>query len=351
MAVVGGGVFGTTISWTLAKNGFKVDLFEKKDDIFLGASGINQYRAHRGYHYPRSIETILTCIKGEQEFRKVYKDSLLSDNIENYYCIAKEGSLVSSQHCMDVWDKCGLDYIEMLPQTVRRSMLSASFKVKENIFDHTKLRSLIWEKLKRYNVNVLLNSEVKYDHLKEYDFVIVATYVDNNSFLDDVPLSKKPYQFEVCEKLVLKLPLEFTNLSVVIIDGPFMCVDPFGETGNFVMGNVKHAILDREIGTSISIKDKYRQVLNKGVVKNPPFTNFKKMIDSASQYFKGIQKAEHLGSMFTIRTVLPFRDHDDARPTTVEQINDRLITVFSGKIPTCINAANEVLHIIKTQTS
>ena len=30
IAVVGGGVFGTTISWYLAKNGFQIDLYLKK---------------------------------------------------------------------------------------------------------------------------------------------------------------------------------------------------------------------------------------------------------------------------------------------------------------------------------
>ncbi len=49
--------------------------------------------------------------------------------------------------------------------------------------------------------------------------------------------------------------------------------------------------------------------------------------------------------MFTIRTVLPYHDHDDARPTIVEQFGDNIVTIFSGKIPTCVDAANRVLHI------
>ena len=78
IAVVGGGVFGTTISWKLAEMGQKVDLFEKNKDIFMAASGINQYRIHRGYHYPRSLETVLTCIEGRKTifyhlFRSCYR--------------------------------------------------------------------------------------------------------------------------------------------------------------------------------------------------------------------------------------------------------------------------------------
>ena len=56
IAVVGGGEFGTTISWKLSEQGYSGS-FEKDDDIFKSASGINQYRIHKGYH-PRSVETV-----------------------------------------------------------------------------------------------------------------------------------------------------------------------------------------------------------------------------------------------------------------------------------------------------
>lgn len=48
-----------------------------------------------------------------------------------------------------------------------------------------------------------------------------------------------------------------------------------------------------------------------------------------------------------IRTVLPKREHDDARPTLVERIDERTVSLFSGKIPTCIDAANEVLKLLE----
>ncbi|SVC53233.1 uncharacterized protein METZ01_LOCUS306087 [marine metagenome] len=348
IAVVGGGIFGTSVGWLLAKNGYNVDLFEKESDIFRAASGINQYRLHRGYHYPRSIETILTCLNGEQEFKSVYPDSILDGGIEHYYCVANKGSFVTPEQCMKVWDNCNLGYEISTPNIINNSVLGKSFRVKECLFDPEKLKELVWERLKKYRVNVVLNKKVNYDELSGYDLVVIATYSNNNSFLDEFPLSKRTYQFEICEKLVLKLPEEFNNMSVVIIDGPFMCIDPFGTTGYHCMGNVIHAIHDSSVGESIVISDKYHQVLNKGVIKDPPFTNYNKFIESASEYFVGIELAEHIGSMFTIRTVLPFREHDDARPTIVEKINDKLVSMFSGKIPTCIDSANEVLHIVNS---
>ena len=55
--VVGAGVFGLTSAIALSHNGYDVIVREKEDDLMKGASSINQYRLHKGYHYPRSIET------------------------------------------------------------------------------------------------------------------------------------------------------------------------------------------------------------------------------------------------------------------------------------------------------
>ena len=51
--------------------------------------------------------------------------------------------------------------------------------------------------------------------------------------------------------------------------------------------------------------------------------------------------------MFTFRTVLPNKDNDDARPTLVEKIDDKMFNLFSGKIGTCVDAAKEVMKKIK----
>ena len=55
--VVGGGIFGSTAAIGVSNNGYNVKLTEKLDDVMKGASDINQYRLHKGYHYPRSNET------------------------------------------------------------------------------------------------------------------------------------------------------------------------------------------------------------------------------------------------------------------------------------------------------
>ena len=70
IAVIGAGIFGSTVAVKLAEAGFGVDLYEKEGDILQAASGINQYRLHRGYHYPRSKETALSSKKPRSRFAK-----------------------------------------------------------------------------------------------------------------------------------------------------------------------------------------------------------------------------------------------------------------------------------------
>ena len=130
------------------------------------------------------------------------------------------------------------------------------------------------------------------------------------------------------------------------MDGPFMCIDPYGDTGLHVMGNVVHAIHSTNIGKFPEYDSKFDELLNKGMVKNPSVTNIDKFMETARKFFTDIDKAEHVGSMFTFRTVLPNRDKDDARPTLVEQTDSNQFTLFSGKIGTCIDASDKILEMV-----
>ena len=61
----------------------------------------------------------------------------------------------------------------------------------------------------------------------------------------------------------------------------------------------------------------------------------------------GISKAEHIGSMFTIRTVLPNVESTDERPTLVSRVNEKIINVLSGKLGNSVEVSLEVLGVIR----
>ena len=73
----------------------------------------------------------------------------------------------------------------------------------------------------------------------------------------------------------------------------------------------------------------------------------KDFIEAGMQFFDGFDKLEHIGSMYTVRTVLADREYDDARPTVVKHEGEAVYSLFSGKVDTCVDAANILIKKLK----
>jgi len=335
--VVGGGIFGLTSAIELSNNGYLVDVKEKSNDIMCGATSINQYRLHKGYHYPRSKETAQECLDGLYSFKKKYQDCVVNGDITHMYSISSEDSLVSADEYKEFLNDMNLTFEEREPMPNCDLTIVAD----EELFNPNLLQNNMENKLWGSYINVHTNSEVKEldKYKEEYDVIVLATYSNINQLRN----KKKEYQFEVCEKPVVKLPKFFDDTSIVIMDGPFMCLDPYGD--DFVLGNVVHAIHETNVGTKPIVSDELKPYLNKGLIKNPKITNINKFIESGVKYFGDeFADLEHIGSMYTIRAVLKDRDHDDARPTLVNHEGGNIYSLFSGKIDTCVRASKMLIE-------
>ena len=344
VAVVGAGIFGVTTALKLAEN-HEIDLYERLDDILKGASGVNQYRLHRGYHYPRSRETAIACLRSESLFTQKFKSALIED-VEHYYCISKRDTLTSADQFQDFCKASNLEYECAAVDLVNHNSIDLCVRVHENLLDPIALRELCWIKLRESKVKVLLGLQATRDHLDKYDSVVICTYSQLNSLLEDSSGFVREYQYEICEKPIVKLPAGFNKKSVVVMDGPFMCVDPFGRSDLFVLGNVVHAIHASNVGKEPVIDREYLKLIDNGIVREPRITNVDQFLESAAEFIPDIRKAEHVGSMFTVRTVLPHLEKTDARPTLVEVLDGKMIRVFSGKIGTCVEAAETISNIL-----
>ena len=68
IAVVGGGLFGVTVSLKLSEF-YDVTIIESNPTIMENASKCNHNRLHFGYHYPRSYKTAKQTLDGYNLFK------------------------------------------------------------------------------------------------------------------------------------------------------------------------------------------------------------------------------------------------------------------------------------------
>jgi len=346
VAVIGGGIFGCTTAIELARNGVEVTLYERNKEIMTAASAINQYRLHRGYHYPRSNETILSCKQTTPEFEDAYKDAIVSSH-KHFYCIAKEKSFLTGKEYLAVLDAHELPYSVVEPTHVNMDAIDVAVEVEENLFDPHRLKGNLEILLKEAGVTVVLDSEMDVDDVDpQFDFVVVATYAALNNTFKNRGEARRTYQYEVCEKIVIEIPEDMHAISTVVMDGPFMSFDPLGDTGYAVMGHVEHAIHSWNVGEEPDVSEIVRPLLNRGIIKNPPITNARKFLKEGARFMPKLADAKHVGSMFTIRTVLPRVEDTDARPTIVNKVDERVISIYSGKIGNSVAAAKDVCSMI-----
>ena len=339
VAVIGAGIFGVTSALKL-DNDFDVTLFEKNDDILQNASSINQYRLHRGYHYPRSVDTAISAKHGTETFLEEYPCELEASN--QHYAIASFGSKVTSDDYESFMDSVGLDYEEVVSDLLADTSIEKLYKVNEGLFDPCKLYDLCNEKLNNSEITRLTNCEFTKDNESEFDYIVNATYSNLNQNSE----KQSDYQFEICEKPLIRLPEKYKGIGIVIMDGPFMCIDPYSDTDYHVVGNVVHAIHHTNTGKMPEIPKKFERLLNKGIVKNPSITKWNKFKETLNDFFTDVDDVEHIGSMYTIRTVLSNRDYDDARPSIVDKESKSKYLIFSGKISTAVDTANELHNYI-----
>lgn len=345
VAVVGGGMFGVTAAVDLAREGYDVELFEKKDDILTGASGSNHWRLHRGYHYPQSDETAKQALETEPLFRDRYADAVIT-NEDHYYAIA-EGSWVDYAEYQSFMEAHGLEFEPVDLGLVNESNIEQTIQVNENHVSPEKLRELCWNEIEDAGVTARLNSEVKsLDELQRFDSVVIATYANINSILPEGHELRRDFKFEVCEVPIVKLPERYLGNNIIVVYGPYMSTDHWGDTDFFAMGDYHNMRHYTSTGYEPEIPDRFRDLVNAGLIEDPQLSNFTEFREHGEDYIPGVADAELVGSLFTIRTILPDVEDTDARPTLVDR-SGRVVTVFGGKLATSVDTAQAVVSAIR----
>jgi hypothetical protein len=343
VAMIGAGIYGSTIALALAEEGFAVDLIEREDDIMKVSTPIS-LRAHSGYFYPRSIATMRSCRDTMEKFQRLYPMAIV-DGMTHYYLIAQDGSKISGAEYVEVLDANGLLYEKLTEPLVNPEKIALSIKVPEYSYDPDILREAVRAKLAESSVHLVLSTNAAETDLSGYDLKIIAAYAANNDVARSITgAAAHACEYRFNEKVVVTLPAAFERKNFVVLDGPFFQIDPLGRDGSrFVLSHFKHSVHARHEGDSFDIEPEMRALLGRGVVENPPITNAPYIIEAIAEFIPEIRKAEILGSLFAVKPLL-LNNAEDARPVSVRAIRPDVLAVLAGKVSGSVSAAEECVR-------
>ena len=349
IAVIGGGFFGSSIAIELKEKfgNYNIDLFEKKDDLLKGTSGKNQFRLHKGYHYPRSKDTYLECKISNGSFINNFKDCFLNSN--NFYSISKYKSKINFNQYLEYLNRVNLRHkIIKKHKLINEEMSQGIISVNEKIIDISKARNVLKNKISSLGINTYLNHNVNLNKkfISNYDLVILSTYDNNNYLKKKINIDTEKYYYQLVEKIIIKSPSIFKRFSCVILDGDFMSLDPYNEKMNYhICGHVKKSVIKSSNTNNIfKITKNDQKKLEEYLIdlkNNSLFGNFKK---DFNKYFNHFDTSQYHKSFFVVRCTK--KNRNDERVTSID-INGKIISVHSGKWINCIETAKNISKIIK----
>jgi hypothetical protein len=315
VAVVGGGLFGSTAAVELARVGHDVTLYEQRADILHGATRAHQGRIHRGYHYPRDVRAGELWERAD-EFESRFPDAIVR-GARSHYVIASD---------LDRYRRfCAAAQLPWSPACSPLVRDLPHIAVPEVYVDVAALRRRLRNELG--GVLLRLGQAVEPDALtSSYDWVVDATYGR---------YWPEPLRYEVCETVLVKLGPRYARQGFVVVDGEYCSLDPQGDL--HMLYDVRHSV-----HAINEIPDYLAPLIDRGLV----YTVHSRMDDmlATARQFLHLGDARYHGSLFTVRAVLP-DDGTDARPTLV-QVDGNMVRVLAGKMVGAPWAARQVANAI-----
>jgi FAD dependent oxidoreductase len=343
IAIAGAGIYGTTTAIRLAEQGQDVTLFDPLG-IIRAASAINAGRVHKGYHYPRSPETIAEVLEASSEFLKEFGAAIVG-NCRNYYAIPWMHSWTSVADFEAKMGQANLPLKSCRPEWMNFEYIQACYEVDEQVYDADVLRTIMETRVR--STGVKFRQQAFAPEMRgEYDFLVWATYgLGPSSRL----FSSLKLKVQVAEKALIELTPRLHGLAVVIIDGPFTAFDPYGNSGFAMFGSAKHTNHWSTRDPDEPIPELYRRILNASSFEPVEFTRFEDMRADCSLAIPDSKEAIYRGSRFTLR-VVEDSPVQDRRTLYVVKGKPGEFHIFSGKVVSAVMAARMICEAIEIES-
>ena len=334
ISVVGAGLFGVRSAVTLARLGLNVTLIEAEPAPLKRASYANQARIHNGYHYPRSLMTALGSHRNYQRFKRDYEACVIED-FRHIYAIAASNSKCNAFQFEKFCNTLGIP-LKPVPKAFRRlinsTMLQDAFLAEEVAVDTTKLRDVVTAQL-----HDTPNIDFRFGHLclkLEMDDstvnlhlvdpktralretlhsrgVVLACYGGSNDLLLASGLPPLKLRAEIAEIALVRVPPEFEEFGVTVMDGLFFSCIPFAARDCWSLTHVRYTPhVSWDMGREAGISDEliFRSYLRKAQ------TRVVFMSADAARFIPCLRGLKHVSSLYELKAIPLKHELDDARP-------------------------------------
>lgn len=350
VAVIGGGFYGAAIANYFAEraSGSSAILFEREDSLMSRASYNNQARIHNGYHYPRSFTTAFRSRFNLPRFVKDWPGVVKKD-FTKLYAIARRNSKVTAKQferfCRDIGAE--LHIADAKYQALFESrLIEQVYEAQEYAFDTTKLAEWAIQQIAKNSVDVRYRNTVDNVTLASSGELILKT-VNEDGFEKEVRCkkvfnctysglnqikgcfsgTKTKLKHEITEMALIKPPKLLDRIGITVMDGPFFSLMPFPARSLYTLSHVRYTphlqwIDCKNINPYEKLENYHKQ------------SRCDRMLRDVSRYIPDIAGAEHMDSLFEIKTVLMKNEGDDGRPILFEKYEKLpgFFSVLGGKI-------------------
>ena len=357
VAIIGCGIFGAMTALRLAARGAAVTVYERQPIPLQGASYNNQNRLHLGFHYPRDDETARQSIRGFTRFRQEFEPCILG-NFPNAYFVASEGSMVTPEQYLAFCERMGLRHQRIDPAAYDPLVQGVSLGVlcDEVVYDSAVLSRLVLERLHRAGIEPRFNADVQRierrgggfrlhvagQPARDFDAVVNCTYASVNELTEQLGHVVPEYQYEYT--MVPVIEWDHAPVGVSIMDGPFMTVLPFGQTGRYLLYDVAHSVIAEHVGSHMP-----PSWLSKATAPSRRIdgqAQFERIRQTCSRFVPALASVRLSSFLEGPRMVLANRHDTDARPSIIRRHETGYITAFTGKIDHCIWVADDIANLL-----
>jgi glycine/D-amino acid oxidase-like deaminating enzyme len=333
--IVGGGFYGAAIAVYLARRrGIKrIVLVEREAALLTRASHNNQARVHNGYHYPRSFTTAHRSRVNLPRFVSDWPDAV-ARNFTKLYAIARRNSKVTAKQFERFCREIGAR-IQPAEPSLRAlfepRLVENVFLVEEYAFDASKLASWAERELNEHHVQVRLGTRVTGisqgpggaltvamqsgagdSELVSCRYAFNCTYSGLNQLTGDYPGTRTALKQEITEIALMKVPRVLQDIGITVMDGPFFSMMPFPPRGLHTLSHVRYT-------PHMHWNDRQGIDPYEKLGAYPRATRVDRMVRDAGRYLPALLDAEHVDSLFEVKTVLVKNEGDDGRPILFEK--------------------------------